>query len=209
MRIFCLVFAMIAVINFRATPASAYFATLDTGDLVKPQKYRLSLSPQIIFNKYDGANITSRFDTGINEDSSVRAILGVGKVDFQIGGFYKYVPYPDTAQQPAIGGMAGLIIARVNGGSEVSLRFHPLISKRLNTKIGDVVPYGTIPLGITTRSEETFVPVQLAGGAEWKPENLLNFSFQAEIGLNISRSFSYIAAAAVFDFDEDTLKRRK
>ena len=94
---------LLIAIMFSATPAHAYFATLDTGEVLREGQFQAMFAPQIIFNNYDGANFTGRLDMGLAEGVSARGILGFGKVDFQIGGMVKWVPFPDTASQPAIG----------------------------------------------------------------------------------------------------------
>lgn len=200
-------FAVFAVIALTAPmKALGYFSTIDTGELVSPTQYQMILEPQLILNKYDGINMIGRLDTGLNESSSIRGILGFGKVDFQIGGMYKYVPFPDTDKQPAIGGEVGAILARVNGQTEFSVRIHPLISKRLETEVGDVIPYASLPLGVTTKPDKTFVPVQIVGGAEFRPLNIANLSLFTELGINITEAFSYISLAAAWRFDDAALK---
>lgn len=199
--------AAVACALFSAGSAQAYFSTVDTGDLVAPQKFQAIVEPQLILNKYDGLNVVGRFDTGLNESSSVRGILGFGKVDFQLGALYKYIPFPDLPGQPAIGGEAGAVLARVDGKTEFSLRLHPLVSKKFETEIGDVTPYASIPFGVTSRSgDETFVPVQVEFGAEVRPLNLQSLSFFGEFGINVNKSFSYISAAVAWRFDEDTMR---
>ena len=193
-----------ATISF-ARPALAYFSTIDTGDLVAPEHYRASIEPQLILNNYDGGNVVGRFDAGLNRDSSVRGILGFGKVQYDAGAMYKYVPFPDVGQQPAIGGEAGIDFARVNGQSEISLRFHPLISKRFDTVYGDITPYGSLPIGITNRGDETFVPIQVSGGAMWTPDGHKDMHVFGELGLNVSRAFSYVSVALAYDFDDSTI----
>lgn len=188
-------------------PVKAYFSTMDTGELVAPGQYQVSFEPQIIFQNYSGFNAIGRFDTGINESSSVRGVLGVGTVDFEVGGFYKWVPFPDTETQPAIGGMVGVTIARVNSDTEYNIRFHPLVSKKLESEIGDVIPYGSIPIGITSLPDKTIVPIQLVAGAELRPLNTPNFSFFGEIGANINDAFGYISAMVTYRFDETALER--
>jgi hypothetical protein len=191
-----------------SAPAQAYFSTIDTGELIEPGKFQATFEPQIILNKYDGMNFVGRLDTGIDESSSMRGLIGFGKVDFQIGGFYKLMPFPDVDKQPALGGEAGVIFARVGGNSEFSIRLHPLASKKFETEIGDVTAYGSIPFGLTSRPDETFVPIQVAGGAEIRPINMPNLSFFGEVGINVNKAFSYISAAVAFRFDEDSLRRR-
>lgn len=191
--------------------ASAYFATLDTGELIKQGHYQAMFSPQMVFNQFDGANFSTRLDTGFTDDISGRVILGFGKVDFQTGAMVKWVPYPDTSSQPAIGGEAGFLIARVGNISQYSLRFHPLVSKTFETEVGDVVPYGSLPFGFTVQSggsDENFVPIQLVGGAEMRPLELKNWSFFGELGVNLNKSFGYISFAAAFRFDDDAFGKR-
>ncbi len=190
-----------------AAQAEAYFSTLDTGELVAPGQYQVSVEPQFIFQNHNGFNAVARFDTGINDSSSVRGLIGIGKVDFEIGGFYKWVPFPDLETQPAIGGMIGATIARVNSDTEYNLRFHPLVSKRLESEIGDVIPYASLPIGISARPNETVVPIQLVAGAELRPLNTPNFTFFAELGANVNDAFGYFSAMFTYRFDENILTR--
>lgn len=192
-------------VGLMPTTARAYFSTIDTGDLVAPDHYRASLEPQLILNNYNGGNLVGRFDTGIDQNSSIRGILGFGTVQYQAGALYKFVPFPDSGQQPAIGGEAGVVFAQINGVSEIDIRFHPLISKAFDTKYGGITPYASLPIGITSRPSETFIPVQLAGGAEFHPDRLKDMRFYGEMGVNLNRAFSYISVAAAYDFDDATL----
>jgi hypothetical protein len=191
-----------------ATPAQAYYSVIDTGELVAPDHYRASIEPQLILNNYDGANLVGRFDTGLDRDSSVRGLIGLGKV-IEMGAMYKFVPYPDIGQQPAIGGEAGVVFARVNGENQISLRLTPLISKKFDTKYGGLTPYGSLPIGITSRPGETFVPVQIAGGAELRPDAFKNLAFYAELGINLNRAFSYLSVAVACEFDGSAFNRRR
>lgn len=196
------------------TGAFAYFSTIDTGELIAPRHYQLSFEPQLMLSSYQGidsnrANGVFRFDTGVDQDSALRGIVGFGAVDFQIGGMYKYVPFPDTEKQPAIGFDAGAILARVNGNTEFNLRFHPLISKKFATEIGDVIPYASLPLGLTIRSSQTVVMMQIAGGSELRLLNAPNLSLFAELGINLSQSISYLSIAGAWRFDDGTFGRSK
>ncbi len=197
--------AILASVTLLSSPAHAYFSTLDNGEVLGDGQFQAMLAPQLIFNNYDGGNFTGRLDMGIAEGVSARGVLGFGKVDFQIGGLVKWVPFPDTESQPAIGGEAGLLIARIGSITQTSIRFHPLISKRLETEVGDVIPYGSLPLGLTVQTggfDETFVPVQLVGGAELRPLEMKNWSFFGEVGVNLTRSFGYVTAAVAYRFDD-------
>jgi hypothetical protein len=187
-----------------SSKAAAYFSVIDTGELIAPNRYQVGLESQVVLNEFEGMNFVGRFDAGIDESSSARAILGFGKVDFQAGAFYKYIPFPDVEGQPAIGFTTGLMLARVAGGTEFSLRFNPLVSKRFQTEIGDFVPYAALPLGLRNTDAGSFVPVQIVGGTEFRPLSSTNWSYFAEAGVNLSKAFSYISLAFMYRFDDSS-----
>lgn len=188
--------------------AEAYFTTLDTGELLQPQQYKAAFAPQLILNDFEGLNALGTFDVGINEYSSVRGLLGFGEVDFQMGGFYKFIPFPDTPKQPAIGAQVGALVAHVGGDTQFSLRLHPLISKKLQTEIGDLTPYASLPIGVTARDDDTLTPIQFVVGSELRPLNTKNFSYFVELGVELNDAFSYIAGAVAYRFDEASLRGR-
>lgn len=189
------------------SPSSyAYFSVINTGELIAPSQYQISFEPQFVFQSYDGFNAIARFDMGLNEDSNVRGILGVGAVDFEIGGFFKWIPFPDTESQPAIGAEVGGTIARFKSDTEYNFRIHPLISKKFESEMGDVIPYGSIPLGISARPGKTVLPIQLVAGTEIRPLNTPKLSFFAEIGANVNEAFGYASAAITYRFNESDLR---
>lgn len=188
--------------------ANAYFSTIDNGELVAPGAYQASFEPQLLLNDRQGFNVIGRLDVGLDQQSSLRALVGVGKVDFQIGGFYKIVPFPDTPKQPAIGADAGVIIARYDGDTKISFRLHPLVSKRFESEVGDFTPYASLPIGVTTSTlDGTYTPVQLVGGTEFRSMNYPNVSYFAELGINLNKSFSYVSAALAYRFDDSMMAR--
>lgn len=194
-----------------SSPAHAYDSIIDTGDLVNAGHYQATFEPQLIFSRYDGANVIGHLDTGLTEESSLRGTIGIGAVDFHMGASLKYVPFPDTASQPAIGGRAGLSFARVEGSTEFNIRFEPLVSKRFSTEVGDLTAYGSIPFGVTTRSEpdDTVFPIHLTGGVQLQPLNTPHLSYFTELGLDLNDAFSYISFAVAFRFDDASIRRRR
>lgn len=205
------IFPLFALAGLLFSPnAHAYFSVIDNGDLVAPGAYQASFEPQLLLTERQGFNVIGRLDVGIDQQSNVRALVGFGKVDFQIGGFYKIVPFPDTPRQPAIGADVGVIVARYDGDTKISVRLHPLISKRFESEIGDFTPYASLPLGITTSTiEGTYTPVQIAGGTEFRSMNYPNVSYFAELGINLNRSFSYVSAAIAYRFDDSMMARSR
>lgn len=186
--------------------AQAYFTTLDTGEVIKAGSIRAGGGAQFVLNQYDGANFLGNVDVPINDSQSVRGVFGFGKIDFQVAGYYKWVPFPDLKKQPAVGGMAGVTWAKIGSISEYSLRLHPLVSKKFATEVGDITPYASLPFGFTTRNgapagaDSTFVPFQLVGGAEFHFLDLQRWKFYSELGLNLNKAFSYIALSASYQF---------
>lgn len=183
-------------------PASAYFSTADTADLVASQRYKLGIAPQFIVTERDGANIVARADTGISDDSSIRALFGFGSVDIQVGGFYKWAPVPDIEGQPAMALMGGVLFASDSGGGELSLRLHPIISKKFPTASVLFNPYFSLPIGLTAVDGDTLFPIQAAIGLEFRVEDLKTVQFLAETGINLNDSFSYITIGASILLDD-------
>lgn len=198
--------AFFPLLTFHSQLAHGYFSTIDTGELVQPGQYQGILEPQLIVSEYNGFNLVGRFDAGIDDSSSIRGILGFGEVDFQIGGMYKFIPFPDVEGQPAIGAEAGIIYARVGTETQLSVRIHPLISKRFELEYGDLIPYASLPIGITARSDKTVGPVQVVAGAELRPISNTQLSYFVEFGTEVTNSFSYISGAVAYRFDYDALR---
>lgn len=187
-------------------PTLAYFTTLDSGEIPAKERFRVSVAPQFIFNRYDGVNLVTQFDVPLEDGRSARGLLGFGSVDFQMGGFYKMVPFPDLDGQPAIGAMVGGIYSSIKGTNELSLRIHPLISKKIPTEVGDLIVYGSVPTGVTWRTGvETIVPVQAVLGTEARFLDWERFGFLAELGLNVTQSFSYFALGVSYEFDKSRI----
>ena len=190
-----------------ASNAQAYYSTLDTGDTLGANKYAVSIEPQFILDRYDGVNLNARFDAGINEDANVRAIVGFGIVDFQAGAMFKYIPFPDTTNQPAIGIEAGAVYAHVQKTSELAFRASPLISKKVTVQDLKLNIYGSLPFAVSFRDGNTYYPIQLATGAEWKLPKNEKFSFMGEVGINVNAAFGYISLAGIYYFDEASMRK--
>jgi hypothetical protein len=171
-------------------------STLDHGTVIPAGTYRGILELQ----GANGLNVVGRMDMGINESTGVRALLGTGAMALQWGLYYKWVPIPDYAKQPAIGLLGGFTFTRVENTSAVTLKVHPMFSKRLKSDIGDVIPYVSVPVGIRVADGKTTVPVQLAIGAELQANSLNKFSLWIEGGANVSNAEGYISFAGSHAF---------
>jgi hypothetical protein len=179
---------------------------MDTGEIIDKGQYRASIEPQLVVSQFDGFNMIGRFDVGRNESSSMRFLMGGGSASgFEVGGFYKWIPIPDYENQPAIGLTGGAIFASPESTNLIALRVHPVISKKFKALIiGDdtLIPYASLPLGVTFAKAKNYYPLQLAVGSEYRPEKWKKMSVSLEIGMNLHDAFSYISAAFSVDFDE-------
>ncbi len=189
--------------------ASAYFSTFDTNNTLDSGQYKLGLEGQYIFNTLQGGNLVAHYAMGLGDGQELKFLVGSGITNLQLGGFYKFVPIPDTDNQPAVGGFVGVIYSSINGQSLMNFRFHPMISKnfKFNDDHSTITPYASIPIGISVGNGSTLVPVQLALGAEWLPPFMENMRIITEIGFNITNAFSYFSAGLSVPFESfDTLK---
>lgn len=174
--------------------------------MVQQGQFRAQLAGQGILSQYDGLNLLGRFATGINEDVELQFEAGAGQMDFTGGAFVKYVPFPDTDSQPAIGVRAGLSYSRDNQMSVTKLMAQPFISKSfVSTQAGTFTPFLALPLAITFVKSDTTVPIHGVIGTEWRPPQLKKVKFVGEYGGNMIKAFNYVAFAVAVDFDGESI----
>lgn len=190
-------------LGFIAPQSWAFYSTMDTGEVLEQGKYQIGAETQFITNNDSGANLIGRFDGGISEEAGFRGEVGFGTTDLHLGGFFKWVPIPDYQDQPAIGITSGLVFAEYSGHSELSVRFHPIVSKGFTTEFGKITPYGSIPFGLRSYDNDTDVPVQLTGGSELHFNEIPLWRFKAEVGFDLNDAFTYISLGASLDFDAE------
>lgn len=198
MRLF---FLLLVSLVIHISSASAYFTTAESGEVIAPGTYQAGFGPQFSWGPSE-ANLAGHFDVGINDSSSFRATMGFGGTDFQVGGYYKLIPFPDYGNQPALGFKAGINYARYDSESTLSIRVHPIASKKYSTDYGLFVPYASLPFGITSIKSKTITPIQFTLGSEFKSNEVEKMTFGAELSLELSDSFSYIFAYVNIPFDD-------
>ncbi len=198
--------ALIVFLLFAFSQTSfGFFSLMDTGELVDEGQYRVLGEGQILFDAPEGFNLNGRFSTGISEDSEIQFEAGVGSIDYYMGAFWKWVPFPDTSDQPAIGFRGGVTFADVSGLSTYGLNVTPLISKRLDSDIGAFSPYGGLELGLQNNVHDTFFSMQAIIGVQWSPNEwdfrqLKDFNFLIEYGLEVDDAFNYLSLGANYNF---------
>lgn len=190
--------------------AQAFLTVQESNEIAAVGKYKLGLEPQIKMSGGSGANFSGFFDTALSEEMSIRAQLGAGDTDLVAGGSLKWVPIPDYKSQPALGGKASIIYSRKSSDNFFTYRVEPLVSKKFVTNQGTFIPYGSLPIMLTTGNGETVTGLQLAAGSEYLTANADNMTFGAEVGLNARDSFSYISGFVTIYIDQiKPLTKRK
>ncbi|MCB0394662.1 MAG: hypothetical protein KDD25_08885 [Bdellovibrionales bacterium] len=186
---------------FCSSQSFAFYSVMESGDIVPEGSYRISAYPQHnLTGDYSGLSAILGVDTAINESTSVRAQVGTGAVDFIFGGSAKWVPIPDVDNQPAIGGAFGLTYGTKDGESILAFRIHPIVSKGFDVDFGKVVPFASLPTGLTFFDGHTYYPLNLVAGSELIFTELENVRFQAELSFDLHDSFSWVAIGASYDF---------
>jgi hypothetical protein len=192
-----------------SSSAFAYFDVMDTGEIMAPGRYKLAPEIQFITDG-GGANVGANFDVGLTEDMGFRAQIGAGDTDFYLGAFYKYMPFPDTDSQPAIGFNLGVVYAYDAGGADFTLRWEPLISKKFSFNWGGLTPYGSIPLGINYRGSSRYahdhnnLTVQAAIGTQVDLKTMPDVGLLAEVGFDLNKANNYITFGAAWSFGSES-----
>lgn len=177
-----------------------FISVSDTGEMLSSQELQLTVESQFILQRYSGMNLNIILDSGLTPSSSIRGFLSLGEVDLSVGAFYKLIPFPDTARQPAIGAQAGFVVTRIKNTTIVSVRIHPLLSKKFISEFGDLIAYGAIPTGFTITNGDLTLPISIAIGGEFRPMNLTSVSFRSELGANVRKSMGYITLGGSYRF---------
>lgn len=199
--LFISIFSLLSL-TFSGQHAHSYYSALETGEVLDEGEYKATAEVQLLTNENTGANFLGRFDTWLSEELNFQGLVGFGEVDAQIGGFVKWVPYPDYDNQPAIGFKAGAMYARIADDNEVSFRITPFISKAFRSQFGTFTPFLSLPSGIRTVKGDIDLPIQIAPGIEWKTPDLEKLAFVFEAGFDVNDAFNYLSFAVKLKMDD-------
>lgn len=193
-----------SILLFSLTAKSGYLTVGESGEILpEGQKYQIGLAPQLILNNDTGANVAAFLDAAWNDSMSSRFILGVGVVDFYTSGSFKYIPFPDYENQPAIGLKGSLWYARE--GSENITTFHiaPLVSKKVQTHdYGLFTPYGAVGLSFYQLGGKNKTGTQFFVGTDWKTSDFPDLNFTGEWALSLEKSTSSLTVFVAMPFDD-------
>lgn len=203
-------FTFIFSITLFTKPVLANYLSIgESGEIIPKDNYRLGASLQSLTAGKSGLNVGGYMDMGVNSDSSARLLFAVGSVDFQLGGSYKYIPFPDYENQPAIGVRTAAWVARVSDTSITTFQIAPLISKKVQVPKGELTPYIAVPINMTFTKDTNTTGTQFVVGTEYSHPELENVQFAGEILLNLNKSESGLCLFASIPLDpKKGLKRR-
>jgi hypothetical protein len=122
----------------------------------------------------------------------------------------KWIPIPDVDKQPAMGINIGLVYGKDGDYSDLTFRFEPMLSKKIDVEGTVFTPYAAAPVGMRMRdtsnpyiNDDTKATFQLVVGSQLQVEKWKTMQFMAEVGIDIDNSPGYVAGAVVFYFDKE------
>ncbi|AHI05742.1 hypothetical protein BDW_06180 [Bdellovibrio bacteriovorus W] len=195
-------FVLSALFATAAAPkAHAYLTIAESAEVLPMGQYQVGIEPQILLNKGGGSNVSVFLDTAFSESSSGRLTLGGGAVDFNANASFKWVPFPDFANQPAMGLRFSGGLTRDEDENVLQLQVAPLISKKFDTEYGLTVPYVALPFTYLNFKNENVMASHLAMGTEFHYVDWKDVTLGAELGVELNKTYSYISVFATFPFD--------
>ncbi len=186
---------------FAGTPAFAYLEIGESNELAAPGTYKAGGLMQVRLSDGGGANFTGYFDGSLHDELGWRGFLGGGNTDFYMGGSVKWVPIPDYKTQPALGVKGELTFGRLKNDTLTVVRGVPMISKKGEWEGHRWAPYAGLPIGIAAAGGKSDFFANLAGGTEVRFESMPNVEFLAELGIGLTKSFSYLGIGVTYLFD--------
>lgn len=187
---------------FLTSTAHAYLSIGESAEVLPSNLMQVGLEPQILLNRESGPNFDIFFDLPVNDSTSARFLIGAGSIDFNAFASVKWIPFPDVANQPAMGVRFGAGWARDADDNQLQLQVAPLLSKKFETEYGTTVPYIAVPFTYLNTKDENFIATNLAVGSEWHHPDLKDtMTLGGEVGVDLNKSYSYISIFATFPFE--------
>lgn len=198
-------YTLILLAAFVFQPAFASYLSIgESGEILPANtKYQVGFAPQMVTNNDTGGNLSTFLDAAWSESLSSRFTLGLGVIDFFTGASLKYIPFPDVDKQPAIGVKASFWYAREETDNISTLQIAPMMSKKFQSKdYGLFTPYTALGISSYEDSGKGKTGLQFFVGSDWKPVDLPEYNFTAEVAMDLEDSISSITLFVGLPFNE-------
>ncbi len=174
--------------------AEAMTSLFESGSVVNRGEYKTTLSTQFLNgNDTSSIQLVGQVETGVSESESFKLSLGAGGSSYaQFGGSYKWIPYPDIAGQPALGGVAAVrYSANRSTDNDFVIQVGPIVSKYIQFATGAFDVYSSMLFG-TKVSSEWELPINFNLGAEIETIRIPDLKLYAELAIALNSASSHI-----------------
>ncbi len=168
----------------------AMTSLFESGSLVSKGEYEAIISSQFLNgNQSAGVNLVGQVATGVSDSESFKVSLGMGTFHAQLGGSYKWIPYPDTDTQPAIGGVASVRFAANKSSDNVfGMHVGPIVSKYVQFATGAFDVYSSMLFGSEISLSDMNLPVSFNLGAEIESIHVPELKFYTELAIGLTKA---------------------
>ncbi|MDE0119844.1 MAG: hypothetical protein OXM55_07545 [Bdellovibrionales bacterium] len=152
------VWGVLLYFTFSGVYSVALVPFIDSGKLLRPGKFEVSLYTQMISRtKETDFNVFVQLDEGFfnHQNVNARYFIGIGESGALMGSFLKWILFPDYKYQPAVGASVGLAYQLF----QFDLKSHyfnfylrPFLSKEIETVVGKFIPYVAFPGNIRIKN---------------------------------------------------------
>ncbi len=181
----------------------AYLGIHGSAEIPKLGSYVMGGYGQLMLNEGGGAQFGANLEMPFTEDLSTQFSLGIGKIDFNLGAGFKWVPIPDFNNQPAMGFKVSTWYARTEETNVWTIQIAPMFSKKINTEAGLLIPYAAIPINVVMQKDNNHTGTQFTIGSELHTKKVEGMYFSAEATVNLKDSASYVSGSVSFPFDSE------
>ena len=186
--------------------SQAVYTLGESAEVLSEGTYNMGFEPQIVINNpygSSGLNGDFVFDYPVQADGSLRAKVGTGMSLFDASIAYKYIPFPDYLEQPAVGIKVEACSSSTNSLVTNGFRITPMTSKAFETSLGRLDPYAGLTMSLLTTGSTSTTGFQATGGSELRSSRHSRFIVAAELNLNLSNSWSSIAGLVTYNFEQN------
>ena len=194
------ILAFVATLSMNS--AFGFLTINETAEILPENFYKIGIAPQLFISDGGGFNVDVYADMHLFDDVDGRITFGMGEIDFSAQASVKWVPFPDIDRQPAMGLRAAIGHVRDEDQNFIHLQLTPIISKKADTRYGNMIPYVGLPITNISHTDASFTATQFTMGAEWFPRDDRHIG--AELNLNMNKSISSISIFCSFPFEGST-----